>query len=141
MNETLCKRIVNKIDMRSPEDCWEWNAAKDNGYGKIRVAGSTVCAHRVVYELFVEPIPEGLQLDHLCRNPSCVNPDHLEPVTNRENAMRGLSPAIVTHRTGVCQRGHSMDDAIDNGNGRRACRSCVNWNRRRRRAERRSNVD
>lgn len=70
--------------------CWVWQWAKDaNGYGKKRHDGHMRMAHRVYYELRHGPIPDDLPLDHLCRNPSCVNPDHLEPVTNAENLRRG----------------------------------------------------
>lgn len=64
--------------------CWEWTGQKDSGYG--RYSGRP--AHRVTYEVLVGPIPDGLTLDHLCRNKGCVNPDHLEPVTSSENTRR-----------------------------------------------------
>jgi hypothetical protein len=70
--------------------CWEWQRARDPlGYGRLRANGGTVLAHRFVYEEQRGPIPENLSLDHLSRNPSCVNPDHLEPVTHAENLRRG----------------------------------------------------
>jgi uncharacterized Zn-finger protein len=87
------ERFWAKVDRRGPDDCWPWLAGRDYlGYGAFsRVRAKTERAHRVGYELLVGPIPEGLQLDHLCRNTSCVNPAHLEPVTNRENVIRGNS--------------------------------------------------
>jgi hypothetical protein len=71
-------------------DCWEWTGQRDrDGYGRLwRPAGKTRVAHRIAYELLVGPIPEGLQLDHLCLNKCCVNPDHVEPVTLAENCRR-----------------------------------------------------
>lgn len=69
--------------------CWEWTGAQDQGYGLFSFEGRPVRAHRWLWELLVELIPAGLQLDHLCRNHSCVNPDHLEPVTQAENIRRG----------------------------------------------------
>lgn len=81
--------------------------------------------HRVVYELLVGPIPEGLQLDHLCRNRVCGNPDHLEPVTNRENWIRGENLTARTVRNDICQRGHPFSaNARVRPNGSRTCRAC-----------------
>lgn len=78
--------------------CWVWQMYCDDlGYGRIRVSGddpAPMLAHRHVYEVMRGPIPDGLALDHLCRNPSCVNPDHLEPVTHRENLQRGGSAKL-----------------------------------------------
>lgn len=110
--------------------CWEWTAHRTkNGYGRVSFRGKSLVAHRVAYELLVGPIPKGMQVDHLCRNRGCVNPDHLEPVTPRENAIRAFSPAGIAVRTGVCQRGHSMDDAYRtkraDGKVVRRCRPCV----------------
>lgn len=76
---------VNKTD-----DCWLWLGARHNqGYGHFRLNGKIEKAHRVSYRFVVGDIPKGLQLDHLCKNVACVNPYHLEPVTNRENTSRG----------------------------------------------------
>lgn len=71
-------------------DCWEWTARRspETGYGQAWANGTQRLAHRAVYELMVGPIPDGLQLDHLCRNRACVNPDHLEPVTSTESNRR-----------------------------------------------------
>ena len=83
--------------------CWEWTGAKTgHGYGKVLTYRRTRVAHRVLYELLIGPVPDRMELDHLCRNPGCVNPDHLEPVTHRENVMRGA------HVTGVCPQGHQL---------------------------------
>jgi hypothetical protein len=87
--------------------CWGWEAAKDTtGYGRFWDGSRVVPAHRVSYELFVGPITEGLHIDHLCRNRGCVNPSHLEPVTQRENMMRGVSPAAAANRRTSCVHGH-----------------------------------
>lgn len=69
--------------------CWTWIGSTDRGYGVFGAQGRYFRAHRWAWEALVGPIPEGLHLDHLCRNPSCVNPDHLEPVTQAENIRRG----------------------------------------------------
>ncbi len=110
--------------------CWEWlGMLNRTGYGRVNLRGRMKLAHRAAYELLVGPIPEGMQLDHLCRNHGCVNPDHLEPVTGRENFARGFSPSAVTLRSGMCQRGHSMEDAYvshrTNGKVTRRCRECT----------------
>jgi len=76
-------------------ECWEWNGSlADHGYGRIRRENKWYRAHRMVYESVKGKIPDGLQLDHLCRNPACVNPDHLEPVTNAINTRRGAKPKL-----------------------------------------------
>jgi hypothetical protein len=76
--------------------CWSWVSAKESGwYGRFSIRTDSglvaVPSHRAAYELFVGPIPEGLHIDHLCRNICCVNPDHLEPVTRQENVRRGVA--------------------------------------------------
>jgi hypothetical protein len=77
------------IKVDADGDCWVWRGAVDRyGYGKATINHVRHIAHRVAYELMVGPIPEGLTLDHLCRNTLCVNPDHLDPVTNRVNIQR-----------------------------------------------------
>lgn len=69
--------------------CWFWlGATNSDGYGRIRIEGKTKFAHRIYYEHHIGPIPDGLELDHLCRNRSCVRPEHLEPVTHKENIRR-----------------------------------------------------
>ena len=123
----LVKRFWSKVN--KTEACWLWTAAKSTrGYGSIGTGDRrTALAHRVAYELLVGPIPEGLTLDHLCRNHGCVNPAHLEPVTQRENVLRGVSPsarcAAVTH----CPQGHPYDEAntYRPPEGGRDCRACV----------------
>ena len=80
---TVAARFWSKLDSQLPLiGCWEWRGAGSaNGYGSFRVGSRNLCAHRVSYELLVGPIPAGLQIDHVCPNRRCVNPDHLEPVS------------------------------------------------------------
>lgn len=95
--------------------CWIWVGHVYKGYGRYGGQG----AHRVAYELHAGAIPEGMELDHLCRNPLCVNPDHLEPVTRAENIRR--RSMTVTH----CRRGHPLDERNTyHHRGRRQCRAC-----------------
>ncbi len=87
--------------------CWLWmGSVRHPGYGRFSIKRVPVSAHRYSYEQHKGPIPEGLVLDHLCRQPSCVNPDHLEPVTNRENVLRGLSATRIGRAH--CKHGHKM---------------------------------
>lgn len=93
----IAERIWSKV--RKTEGCWEWTASKNpGGYGHFTVNGKTRNAHRAVYELLVGLVPFGLTLDHLCRNRACVNPDHLEPVTQLINTRRGRASEVTRAR-------------------------------------------
>lgn len=107
--------------------CLEWTAAHHpEGYGRFGVPGGVVVmAHRWLYERWTGPIPDGLVLDHLCRNPPCVNPHHLEPVTPLENLARGVDPNAPRRAAESCKHGHAFDDANTYWHGgRRQCRRC-----------------
>ncbi len=131
----LRERFQDKVAV-STGGCWEWSGCvTSDGYGLIGVRkgghSTSLKAHRVAYELYIGPIPDGLQIDHLCRNRRCVNPQHLEPVTCRENVLRGeglaAKAALKTH----CKRGHLFDEANTYRRGRaRYCRACPNEKRR-----------
>ncbi|TBO59895.1 HNH endonuclease [Streptomyces kasugaensis] len=97
-----------------------------NGYARISVDGERQYAHRVSYEAFVAPIPDGLVIDHLCRNRGCVNPEHLDAVTQRVNVLRGESPAAARARQVACIHGHQLDatNTYRAANGTRKCRRC-----------------
>jgi hypothetical protein len=140
---------VNKngpIPSHAPQlgQCWVWLGYTRKGYGITRLShnkNSTV--HRIVYELLRSAIPAGLVIDHLCRNRACVNPDHLEPVTRRENTMRGVGLTAVGAQKTHCLRGHELVGrnvllrpswGSDERWGR-TCRVCQRLRNRRRRAE------
>lgn len=116
------QRFWAKVDKGG--DCWNWTAAKIwSGYGKFQFNGSSVGAHRVAWTLLRGPIPEGLTVDHLCRNRACVNPAHMELVTRGVNVLRGDTiTAANLHKT-HCPKGHPYSGR--NSNGQRFCRVCM----------------
>jgi len=125
---TLAARFWPKVE--KTDGCWNWIAGKNaHGYGAIAAGQgknkSMLRAHRVAWELTNGPIPEGLQLDHLCRNRAYVNPAHLEPVTQRENMLRGEGVTGTNSRKTHCKNGHSLSDALMHLKpGWRRCREC-----------------
>lgn len=122
--------VVKEITVDA-NGCWLYShVCMSTGYGRVRWQGRRTTTHRVTWEHYVGPIPEGRQIDHLCRVRACCNPLHLEVVDQRTNVRRGESPSTVTARSGVCQRGHSMADAYHApGSGKYSCRSCTKLRR------------
>jgi hypothetical protein len=107
--------------------CWLWTGKIDQytGYGILNLAGGLVTAHRLAYEVWIGPVPDGLVLDHLCRTRHCGNPQHTEPVTQQENILRGQGLAAQNARKTDCPAGHPYDaDNTRIYNGRRHCRAC-----------------
>lgn len=117
--------------------CWVWTGNRHKqGYGTIKKGKKQLLAHRAMYEECVGPIPDGMDLDHLCSNTPCVKaigdglgPSHLEPVTHRENVLRGNGVAAKNAMKAECKRGHPLSDenlGID-PRGNRFCRACRRW--------------
>src|SRR5690606_13096565 len=111
----LPDRFWAKVALPSgPDGCWLWFGSNNGaGYGQLRFPAGQKYAHRLSYEALVGPIPNGMFIDHLCRTPACVRPDHLEPVSPRENVRRGNAPLLAglaqsakTH----CPAGHLYDE-------------------------------
>lgn len=105
----------------------EWQNALTNGYGTFAPKRFALLpAHRVAWELLVGPIPEDLELDHLCKNPRCVNPNHLEPVTHAENCRRGDGFGGRNAKKTECDAGHPLSgpNLYVDPKGRRQCRAC-----------------
>ena len=124
------ERFWPKVDPDPNGGCWEWTASKLRGYGQFGTyrdgRAQTHRAHRFAYELLVGPIPDGLTLDHLCRNRGCVYPGHLEPATNAENVLRGEGPTAVHARKTHCIHGHEFTpENTYLWRGQRKCRACL----------------
>ncbi len=117
-------RFFEKVDFSG--DCWEWTASQNGGtgYGQFKwTSDRPIGAHRAVWQLLMGPIPDGMTIDHLCMNKICVNPDHLEVVTQKENNRRApLSQSKRTH----CPQGHPLfGENMRRYGGKRHCLSCV----------------
>lgn len=125
------ERFLSRI-VKLPDGCWMWQGTKNpNGYGSFYVGNeypgrNQDLAHRAAYRMFKGPIPKGLSIDHLCRRPLCVNPDHLEAVSLRENILRGAGVAAVNAAKTHCIHGHPLSGAnLRIVQGKRQCVTCL----------------
>lgn len=131
----ILERFWEKVERT--ETCWVWHGARGLGYGRFRIyQGLMMTAHRFSFLTHGGYIPDGYTIDHLCKNPACVNPAHMEPVTNGENSMRGEGQAAQNARKTHCKHGHEFTDTNTimlwyNGKKRRRCRECSRTNARR----------
>lgn len=115
-----------KVDTGRKNDCWNWLGCLRNGYGCFQMDYRSDYSHRFAYEDKVGAIPEGLEIDHLCRNRRCCNPHHMEPVTRAENVLRGFGLGALNKRKTHCHKGHHFDSAntFMDSHGHRQCRIC-----------------
>lgn len=122
MKQTRMQRWAARVALPTdPDGCWIWRGARyqSSGYSAFGDGTKSTTGHRYSYERFVGPVPDGMELDHLCRNRQCVNPNHLEPVTHHENVRRGAAAKTA------CPRGHPYDEANTyRWRNARFCRAC-----------------
>ena len=141
--EDAVARFWAKVDKRAEQECWPWKGAKNTrGYGYFSAHSRAPCvgAHRIAYSLCVKAIPDGLTIDHLCRNKGCVNPAHLEPVSMKENLMRGTSFSAKNAAKLMCLRGHPFTTATIRKAGQRSwmvrrCLACARYRYAKRKAQ------
>lgn len=120
----IIDRLLERVTV-GDDGCWNASYLNDQGYGMVYSGGhhsKLLRAHRVTYEHFIGPVPDGLVLDHLCRNRACCNPEHVEPVTQGENTQRGVQKTLQTH----CKKGHLLERREGReGLKRRICPVCT----------------
>lgn len=124
MEEKDLRRFMSKV--KQTDFCWEWLPKRNSrGYGQFSLNGKTDLCHRVSFRHFKGDIINGNQIDHLCRNTSCVNPVHLEQVSKKENLLRGVGISAKNSKKTHCPQGHEYSkENIIKTNNRRVCREC-----------------
>ena len=132
---SLRERVLRQLVTDQESGCLLWaGCVRSNGYAYITCGSKLLLVHRLMYEWFVGPIPEGLELDHLCRVTRCAAPAHLEAVTHRVNMLRSKTPAAANAVKNHCDRGHEFDllNTYFTPQGFRQCRECNRAAERRR---------
>ena len=130
IDQAILVRFWDKVDKDGENSCWLWKASCTTlGYGRFSYNGIKCYAHRFIYEATIGKVPDGYELDHLCRNPRCVNPSHLEPVRHRVNCQRGLTgykTGLLNKSKTHCPMGHPYDEenTIYDKKNQRTCRIC-----------------
>lgn len=129
--QPIWRRIMDKVRV-DVNGCWMWQGAKDRGnhgiqYGQVYWNGKLWAAHRATYTWYVAPIPEGYEVDHLCKNGLCVNPRHLDAVPPRINMLRSDAPGAIRWKSAYCKRGHPMVEAnlFYHKRGDSECKTCL----------------
>ncbi len=136
-------RFWNKVNKHSnifgennkyPTECWLWiGSLNQDGYARFWFNGKIIMGHRYIYEITFGAIPTNLTIDHLCRMRHCINPDHLEAVTHKENILRGIGCTAIASRVTHCPHGHpyNQENTRINHKGARECKICYKvWRRR-----------
>ena len=143
MDSSDTLRFLSKVDI-SDSGCWEWQGQLRKGYGIFSLKNRSKTAHRVMYELMKDiTVPKGVELDHLCKNRRCVNPDHLEMVSGRDNTLRGMGPTAINARRTECVNGHPFTEEntyIRPDDGARDCRICARDAKRRQREREKGSI-
>jgi len=135
MQGTPEERFWAKVEITG--SCWLWRASNDgHGYGQLSLQRKPIKAHRFAYTLLRGAIPQGLTIDHLCRNRACVNPEHMEVVTQKVNTLRGIGASAKHARATYCLRGHAfvLSNTYRTREGWRCCRLCNRDRNRHRRS-------
>ena len=134
MVDLVLERFWDKVEVDSISGCWNWMGSKfASGYAQFKLTHTkNVRAHRFAYEVNKGKVPKDFVLDHLCRNRKCVNPDHLEIVTQKENMIRGNSPPSLNSKKTHCSKNHPLSgDNLYFHNNKRYCKICIEETKRR----------
>lgn len=127
MNNKTLQRFIQKVELDIITGCWDWKSRINNhGYGVFGIKNKNYYSHRLSYEYFKEEIPKNTELDHLCKNTKCCNPEHLEAVSHKENIFRSNAPTTINHFKTHCIRGHEFtpENTLKIKGTGRNCKKC-----------------